>query len=223
VPGILEGRRRADEGRSAGLTSSPDFFLSIWGFRLDLSGSSSSEIESSSDAVREVSGLRRRSTNTEVSVFDLLWAILRRVSTVDCSTYAAVGLSSVSIADGMINVKAWLAFETSSAVRFGELSRCCSIILMAACSSAKFSNCRPLSSFVSSSLEFDSDSGGEITAPAGSCASSVMGGGDCLTLPDAAKSFVSWCSFSAVPGGEGSREGWNEAVFTEVVRRCLVK
>jgi hypothetical protein len=72
VPGILEGRRLADEGRSAGLTSSPDFFLSIGGFRRDLSGSSSSETESSSDAVSEASGVCRKSIKTELSVFDLL-------------------------------------------------------------------------------------------------------------------------------------------------------
>jgi hypothetical protein len=71
---MLEGRRLADEGRSAGLTSSPDFFLSIGGFLLDRSGSSSSVIESSSDPVREVSGvwLCLKSEKIALSVFDLL-------------------------------------------------------------------------------------------------------------------------------------------------------
>jgi hypothetical protein len=159
----------------------------------------------------------------EESVLDLLWAILRRVSTVDFSTWTAVGLSSVLGSVGMIKAKARLAFETSTAVRFGELSRCCSITLMAACSSAKFSNCRPLSSFVSSSsLEFDAESGGEITAPTGICASPVTGGGDCLRLLKAAKLLVLLYSSSAVPGGVGSREGWKEAVFTDAVRRWVL-
>jgi hypothetical protein len=124
----------------------------------------------------------------------------------------------------MIKAKALLAFVTSSAVRFGELSRCCSMTLMAACNSAKFSNCLPLSSFVSSSsLEFVAESGGEIIAPTGICASSVTGGGDFLRLLEAAKLLLSYCSSSAVPGGVGSRDGWKEAVLTEFVRRCLVR
>lgn len=83
------------------------------------------------------------------------------------STWRAVGLSS-DTEDGMMSVKAWLAFPISSAFLCGELSLCCSIILMAACSSARLSNSRPRDSFVSSSsLEFCAESGGEMTAPAG--------------------------------------------------------
>lgn len=72
VPGMLDGRLLADEGRSAGLTSSPDFFRSIGGFPLrDRSGSSSSLVELSSEPVTGVSGLDRVSTNIADSVFDL--------------------------------------------------------------------------------------------------------------------------------------------------------
>lgn len=175
--------------------------------------------------MRDVSGVwpSLKSEKTPVSVFDLLWAMFRIALTVDCSTWTAVGLSSVC-EGGMISVKAWFAFATLSAVRFGELSLCCSMILMAACSSAKFSNCRPRESlFSSSSLEFCVESGGEITAPAGICVSSVTGGGDCLRLLLEVKPFVSSFSLSAVPGGVGSSEGWKELVFTEVVRRCRVR
>ena len=168
MPGILEGRLLADEGLKAGLTSSPDFFLSMGGFRRDRFGSSSSVTESSSDPVRGVSGwLCLMSMKIDVSVFDLLWPSFRRVLTVVSSIWVAVGLSSDS-EGGMMSVSAWLAFPVSSAFLFGELSLCCSIILMAACSSARFSNSRPLNSFVSSSsLEFCAESGGEMTAPAG--------------------------------------------------------
>ena len=53
--------------------------------------------------------------------------------------------------------------------------------------------------------------------------SPVTGGGDCLMLPEAVKPFVSLFSLSAVPGGVGSEDGANDAVLTEVVRRCLVR
>jgi hypothetical protein len=143
--------------------------------------------------------------------------------TVDCSTWTAVGLSS-ACEGGMMSVRAWFAFATLSAVRFGELSLCCSMILMAACSSAKFSNCRPRESLLSSSsLEFCVESGGEMTAPAGIFASSVTGGGDCLRLPLEVRLLLSLFSLSAVPGGVGSCEGWKWVVFTEVVRRCRVR
>jgi hypothetical protein len=152
-----------------------------------------------------------------------LWEMLRKLLVAVCSTWDAVGLSSASD-DGIINVNAWLTFEASRAVRLGELPRRCSIILMAACSSAKFSNCRLLEPFASSSsLEFCAESGGEITAPAGICVSSVTGGGDCRRLPVAVRLFVSSFSLSAVPGGVGSSEGANAAVLTEGVRRCRVK
>jgi len=42
-------------------------------------------------------------------------------------------------------------------------------------------------------------------------------------LPEAVKLLVSLFSLSAVPGGDGSSEGANDAVLTEVVRRCLVR
>lgn len=42
-------------------------------------------------------------------------------------------------------------------------------------------------------------------------------------LPEAVKLLVSLFSLSAVPGGVGSRDGSNDAVLTEVVRRCLVR
>jgi hypothetical protein len=99
--------------------------------------------------------------------------------------------------------RAWLAFVMSSDVLFGELSLRCSIILIAACSSARFSNSRPLSAFVSSSsLEFCAESGGEMTACAGSLVSSVMGGGDCRILEEL-KDVLSAVA-SEDPGGEGS-------------------
>lgn len=218
---MLEGRRLAEEGRSAGLTSSPDFFLNIGGFRLDRSGSSSS-VPSSSDPVKGVSGELGclKPMNTDVSVCDLLWEILCRLDGVVFSTCCAVGLSSASDV-GMIKVKVWLTFVASGVIRLGELSRRCSIILMAACSSSKFFNCRLLGTFElsSSSLEFCAESGGDMTAPAGICVSSVTGGGDCRRLPLAVRLFLSSFSLSAVPGGVGSSEGGSAAVLTEGVRR----
>ena len=62
-----------------------------------------------------------------------------------------------------------------------------------------------------------------MTAPAGMWLSSVTGGGDCLRLVEQAKLLVSFFSSSAVPGGVGSREGWKDAVFTDVVRRSRVR
>jgi hypothetical protein len=53
--------------------------------------------------------------------------------------------------------------------------------------------------------------------------SSVTGGGECLRLLEIVKLLVSLSSSSAVPGGVGSREGWKDAVFTDVVRRCRVR
>lgn len=79
-----------------------------------------------------------------------------------------------SFLGGMAIDKAPFAFETSFSVRAGELSRCFSMALIAACSSAKSSICRPLDSTVSSSsLEFCAESGGEIIAPAGIWSSST--------------------------------------------------
>jgi hypothetical protein len=60
-------------------------------------------------------------------------------------------------------------------------------------------------------------------APAGTLASSVTGGGDCLRMPLAFRPFESSFSSSAVPGGVGSSEGWKALVLTEVVRRWRVK
>lgn len=132
---------------------------------------------------------------------------------------------SSSFDEGISRVSAWFAFATSSAVRTGELDLFCPITPMAALSSAKFSRPRPLDPLLSSSsLEFCVESGGEMTAPDGICESSVTGGGDCLMLLLAGKLLVSLFSLSAVPGGVGSREGSNDAVLTEPVRRCsLVK
>lgn len=63
-----------------------------------------------------------------------------------------------------------------------------------------------------------------MTAPAGSCESSVTGGGDCLRLPEAVKLLLSSFSLSAVPGGEGSRGPvTNVGVLTEAVLRCRVR
>lgn len=63
-----------------------------------------------------------------------------------------------------------------------------------------------------------------MTAPAGTCESSVTGGGDCLRLPEAVKLLPSFLSLSAVPGGVGSR--WlvaNVGVLTEAVLLCRVR
>lgn len=63
-----------------------------------------------------------------------------------------------------------------------------------------------------------------MTAPAGSCESSVTGGGDCRTLPEAVKLLPSSFSLSAVPGGVGSRGlVANVGVLTEAVRLCRVR
>lgn len=155
------------------------------------------------------------------SVLDLLCEIFRMVLMVDCSIAGDVASAS----DGMISVKAWLALEISSAFRIGELSRCCSIILTAACSSAKFSSGLLRESFVSSSsVEFSVESGGDMTAPAGICVSSLTGGGDCRRLPEANIKFDSSFSLSAVPGGVGSSDvGAKVGDLREVVRRCLFK
>jgi len=131
-----------------------------------------------------------------------------------------------SVSDGTISDKAWLTLETSSACRIGELSRCCSMILTAACSSAKFSSDLLRESLVSSSsVEFSVESGGDMTAPAGICFSSVTGGGDCRRLPEANNRFDSSFSFSAVPGGVGSSDVDAKVgeAFREVVLRCLFK
>ena len=42
-------------------------------------------------------------------------------------------------------------------------------------------------------------------------------------LPEAIRLLVSLFSLSAVPGGVGSKDGPNDAVLTDVVRRCLVR
>lgn len=186
VPGMLDGRLRDEDGRSAGRTNSPDFFRSIGGLlSLDLSDSSSSVMVSSSEVVVGVSAccFCRKSINTD-SVFDLLCPILRNVSAVGVSTSAVI---VKSLSAGMTNVNAWFVLAASPCPRFGELSLLCSIILIAACSSAKFSSDRPVCALVSSSsLEFCAESGGEITACVGIFESFEPGGGDCRILVDEA-------------------------------------
>jgi hypothetical protein len=65
-----------------------------------------------------------------------------------------------------------------------------------------------------------------MTTPMGICVSSVTGGGDCRRLLEVdSVCVVSWWPFSlsAVPGGVGSKVGWNPFALTEGVLRCLVK
>lgn len=184
VPGILDGRLLDDDGRSAGRTNSPDFFRSIGGLlSLDRSDSSSSVIVSSSEAVVGVSDCFCRKSMKTDSVFDLLCPTRRSVSTVGVSTSAVIVRS---LSTGMTRVNAWFVLAASPAPRFGELSLLCSIILIAACNSARFSSSRPLCALVSSSsLEFCAESGGEITACAGILEESFeLGGGDCRILVD---------------------------------------
>lgn len=220
MPGILDGRLRDDEGLRAGRTSSPDFLRSMGGFLWE----SSSSLSSSSDVEFGVSVSRLRSIKTAESVFDREWAILRCPWDSARSTWSIVGFKAAS-SEGITNVRTAFAFATSWALRTGELERCCSITLMAACSSARLDNCRPrIFSASSSSLEFWVDSGGERTAPDGIRASSVIGGGDCLRLPFVLRAFESSFSLSAVPGGVGSSVvEAKDVVLTDCVRRCRVR
>src|SRR4051812_38025040 len=84
-------------------------------------------------------------------------------------------------------------FLVSSSVRVGEPDFRCSIILIAACSSARFSKDLPLRLVLSSSsLELWADSGGEMVAPVG-INEFVTGGGDWRRLPCGSSCFRSSC------------------------------
>lgn len=66
VPGILDGRRRADAGRRAGRTNSPDFFLTIGGFGDESPSLSSGELVNASSFCK-----------IDDSVAEREWEILR--------------------------------------------------------------------------------------------------------------------------------------------------
>lgn len=226
MPGMLDGRRRADGGRRAGLTSSPDFFLSMGGFLLLFLHSSS--LISPSEAVDGVSEVSagRKSTKAVGSVLDLLWPSFRG-TVAGRSTCTGVGFFSRSSASMIKASPCSGVSPNAAAFAEPELEKpplCCSIIRTAACSSARFSNCRsPGPAFASSSsLEFTAESGGEMTAPTGILESSVTGGGDCRrrAMPIWP---ASYCFPSEVVGGLESWEGPKTGARFETVLRWRVR
>lgn len=222
MPGILEGLR-LDAGRSAGRTSSPDFFLSIGGFLESLPLLS---VDSSSDSESDESLLRRLRSpmNNDESVFDRVWDIFREVGDRRDWTFSVTSCSSFLFV-GSWRVNAGAMDLTSSSTRsFGEVSRARPILRIAACSSTSFSIWRPLAfSESSSSPEFAGDSGGDSTTPFGICDLSVTGGGDFLRLALLWRAETS-SSASAVPGGVCSAPfSPNAVVLTDGVLRWRVR
>ncbi len=151
---MLEGRRLENDGLKAGLTSSPDFFRTIVAFTRASSSSSSGSLESVS--LPSLVPLRS-SSKAEPSVEDREWEIFRAsLDRGGCDKLRVLDCSSDASFKGTTSPRAILVFRATSLTRFGELSRCCSMIRIAACSSARFSSCRPflLRELSSSSLEF---------------------------------------------------------------------
>ena len=170
MPGMLDGRRRTDDGLRAGLTSSPDFLRTMPGREERSSSSSSSSLLSTELGC--FSG--------EVDCFMPGPKMVDSVEDLECEILRAEGVrggvtgadadcwSAACDDDGMDRPRASLAFLDSLSTRLGELSRCCSMMRMAACSSARFSNSRPRCSLgrSSSSLECCMCSSAPAKAPA---------------------------------------------------------
>ena len=159
---MLDGLLRVEEALRAGLTSSPDFFRINEGFT---GRSSSSSASSSSLVFADVPGagepnlLRGKSMKALASVLDLECDILRaesdkggRWSMLESVSFGLMGISIRGPGRPSVD-RAF--FVSSLACISGEPERCCSMIRIAACSSARSATSlpRPLLLFGSSSLE----------------------------------------------------------------------
>ena len=145
-----------DDALRAGLTSSPDFFRIKQGF-VGKSLSSSSL----SDALRagESSLLHGKSKKALVSVLDLECKILRAPAdngrpgeSWGCDPLT---LLEVSIRGAGSPSVILACFVSSLACLYGEPARCCSIIPMAACSSASFPTSLTLPRLIVASSSLD--------------------------------------------------------------------
>ena len=167
---MLEGLRFMDGARRAGLTSSPDFFRIKGG--LIRRSSSSASSASLSDVLwpGDWNLLRGKSKKALASVLDLECEIFRAPADngkldEDCGKRSLSPLGS-SRSCGPKRPSAILACLVSTvACLSGDPARCCSMILIAACSSAKFATSLtlPLLAVASSSLEVEGEAGGVIS------------------------------------------------------------
>lgn len=225
VPGILDGLLLVDDALRAGLTSSPDFLRISDGFIRNSSSSSSSTSLSNGLRAGESNLFRGKSKNALASVFDLECEILRAPAD-RRNRGDSTGFDLLSLFDGSIwgngRPRVNLAFFVDSLVCVsGEPARCCSIILIAACSSAKFvtSLALPRVVLVSSSLEVWDETGGD-----GSIETAGLSAGD-WPLFVAGVSSLCRLSLSGLmfSGGLVSGVGSSDCLVTEGLRRCLFR
>lgn len=160
MPGMLE-YLLLDEGRRAGLTSSPDFFLTRGGLRNPPSSSSLSSDPEVAFADSVKLGLE---TTIAVSVDDL-----------ECEIFLASAVN-------MFGEVTWVvgSEELKTVTLAGDESRCRLIDLTACCKSFHVDSASlflGLRSFCSSPSEFSEESGGEMIAPVG-MTRLLTGGGD---------------------------------------------
>lgn len=226
---MLDGLLFSDGALRAGRTSSPDFFRIngglIWRSSPPASSASLSEVLRPGDS----NLVRGKSKKALVSVLDLECEIFRAPADKGRLGEGS-GCDSFSLLPGSIRSpgrpKATLAlFLCSLASLFGEPARCCSIILMAACSSAKFATSLtlPRLAVASSSLEVEGEDGGEISVE-----TIRWSAEDGRTLP-VPRDSLSASSLSELLGSWGVASGVDRPVLKpgefemDGLRRCLFR
>lgn len=226
---MLDGLLFSDGALRAGLTSSPDFFRIngglTWRSSSPTSSASLSDVLWPGDSIL----VRGKSRKALVSVLDLECEIFRapadkgRLGEGSGCDSLPVLLGSI-LGLGRPNVN--LAFLVCSfASLSGEPARCCSIILMAACSSAKFetSLTLPRLAVASSSLEVEGEAGGEISMGTGRWSAEV---GRTLPVP---RDSLSASSLSELLGSWEVTSGVDRPVLKpgksemDGLRRCLFR
>lgn len=177
MPGILDGRLR-DDARSAGRTSSPDFFRTIDGREsCSPSSTSSSSSDSGLNLTGEVVPDDAGSKLMLLSVVDRECEILR-------ASRDRGGRESLAETVPVLGGAMAPFIGLFSSSRLGEPDFLCCMPLIANCRAFTLSASKPLDRprTSSSSLELCAESGGDMVIPAG-IRELLCGGGDWRRLP----------------------------------------